>query len=71
VFVVVVVLFRVQVQDHLVFWLKHAWHVELHVLVDEEGHAGRWQDPDKVGSKSVELPVSVKSHFIQTAELTL
>jgi hypothetical protein len=56
-------LFRVRFQDHLAFGLKHAWQVELHVLVDEESYAGRWHDPDQVGSESVGSHVLVMVHF--------
>jgi len=61
-------LFRVQVQGHLVFfWRKHARQVELDVLVHEEGHAGRWQDPNEVWSKSVISHMSVQPQFKPTA----
>ena len=58
-------------QGHFVFCLKHAWQVELDVLVDKEGDAGRWQNPDDVRSESVVVRVLAISDFDQMTKPTL
>ena len=59
----VFLLFRVRLRSLLGFGLKHAWQVELYILVDKEGYAGRWHDPDEVWPESVIVRILVKGQF--------